>query len=905
MQSPYPPPTLPILNNFRRPPHKNLTPERHIGLMQRSIRSIFFTLVALILAIIVSESTLHAVDPDPRYTSWLTNPSGTYARLYESTTAQISGTAVTTWSRGQGNQSTPTYAGVNQVSYSNDWVYIRGSGLGFHTMGPWYLNEAKTNDFPNYPANTDVLYRIPRTPTVPTNKTLTNAGAIGYFVDGVAMFDYTDTFSYSTSNGRDASPVANIGRGDGVWIRDAYVNEGVTFDPAFAHQAGSLYHYHANAPALRHQLGDNVTYDATAKTYSEDAANATKHSPIVAWARDGFPVYGPYGYADANDASSGIRRMISGYIKRDGTLGTTDLNATGRTTLPAWAATAQDRSATLATNVQGPAVNATYTLGHYLEDYDYLGDLGQTQGTDFDLDLYNGRTCVTPEFPDGTYAYFLSIETDGTPKFPYIIGRYFNGAPAGESVNSISETVTEYVRAAPTADLIVSSTTSGTAVDVAWNSVEGATYSVESSADQSNWTTLAASVASSGLTTTYSANPADFYRVTLASIASYDTSGTTGTAVGSTGTVAHSTDSAPAITANPTSPTVATGGSVTLSVSASGTGPLTYQWSKDGTDITGATSSTYSITTASSTDAGSYTATVTNALGSATSVAGVVSVTTIVTPTPVTRITNLSTRAKVGGEAGTPVIGLVIGGTGTKSILARAVGPTLGDYGVSGVLSDPELKLQRSSDDVIVAYNDDWGLAPNSSSIASTTSTLGAFDLVAGSSDAAWYGDLATGGHTAPILDDRGEGIVLLEVYDAGSSTDSAQFTNASTRAWVGTGDSILITGFVLAGTESRQVLLRAVGPTLADFDVTGSLSDPTASLYSGDTLIAFNDNWGDATNATQITAAATNSGAFALPSGSADSALLVELAPGAYTLQVAGVSATTGTTLVEVYLID
>ena len=79
-----------------------------------------------ISASVLAASALNAVDPDPRYNSWLTNPSGTYARLYESTTAQLAGTAVTTWSRGQGTQSTPTYAGVNQVSYSADWVYIRG-----------------------------------------------------------------------------------------------------------------------------------------------------------------------------------------------------------------------------------------------------------------------------------------------------------------------------------------------------------------------------------------------------------------------------------------------------------------------------------------------------------------------------------------------------------------------------------------------------------------------------------------------------------------------------------------------------------------------------------------------------------------------------------------------------------
>ncbi|GAB5559106.1 MAG: hypothetical protein SynsKO_07530 [Synoicihabitans sp.] len=486
-------------------------------------------------------ATSISANEDPRYTSWLTDPSGSYARIYESTTAQSSGAAVTTWSRGQGTQSAPTYAGINQVSYSEDWVYIRGSGLGYHTMGPWYLNAAKTQNFPSFPANTDVLYRFPRSPVVATNKTTTNLGAIGYFVDGVAMFDNTDSFSYSNSNGADASPVAGFGgRGDGVWNRDAYVNEGVTFDPAFAHQAGAQYHYHANAPALRYQLGDNVTFDASSKTYAEDSAQATQHSPIVAWTRDGYPVYGPYGYDDPNDANSGIRRMISGYIKRDGSHGSTNLNNTGRTSLPAWAATAQNRSASLTSSAYGPDVNATYILGHYLEDYAYLGELGLTQGTDFDLDLYNGRTCVTPEFPAGTYAYFLSIETDGTPKFPYIIGRWFYGEPTGGSGDSIVETVTEYVRGAPTADLILSaeSDQAGTAIEIAWNSVEGASYSVESSPNGTDWTTVSDAVASQGITTKFTTTPAINFRVTLAAIDAYDAAGTAGTALGSNGSIA-------------------------------------------------------------------------------------------------------------------------------------------------------------------------------------------------------------------------------------------------------------------------------------------------------------------------------------------------------------------------------
>jgi len=178
---------------------------------------------------------------DSRITSWFVTPSAKYARLYENDAAKNAGNAVTTWSRGQGTQSTPSYAGVMQVSYSPSWVYLRSSGLGYHVMGPWYLNAGHTQNFPNFPANQNVLYRIPRTPAVPATKTLTAGGAIGYFVDGVALFDNRDTFSYANASGTDAEPVNGL-RGDSVWNRDAYVNEGVTFDPAFAHQAGANYH---------------------------------------------------------------------------------------------------------------------------------------------------------------------------------------------------------------------------------------------------------------------------------------------------------------------------------------------------------------------------------------------------------------------------------------------------------------------------------------------------------------------------------------------------------------------------------------------------------------------------------------------------------------------------------------
>ena len=116
---------------------------------------------------------------DPRITSWLTDASGSYARLYESDANKLAGTASLTWSRGVGVQSSPVYAGVTQVQFSTNSVYLRTTGLGYHIMGPWYGNAAHTQNFGNFPANQNALFQLPRTPVVPLAKTLTNAGPIG------------------------------------------------------------------------------------------------------------------------------------------------------------------------------------------------------------------------------------------------------------------------------------------------------------------------------------------------------------------------------------------------------------------------------------------------------------------------------------------------------------------------------------------------------------------------------------------------------------------------------------------------------------------------------------------------------------------------------------------------------
>ena len=216
---------------------------------------------------------------DPLINSWLTELSGRYARIYRDNADQAANAPVTTWSRGAGVQTLPTYAGVHEISATANNLYVRSTGLGFHIMGPWH--GATGALFSNYPANNSHVFRFPRMPNTSISpKSPTNLGSVGLFVDGVSMFDSRDAFSYDNSAGQDEQPNsgANID-GDDIWNRDAFVNESITFDPAFAHQAGNNHHYHANPPGLRHLLGDSVDYDASTNSYTENFNG--NHSPIL------------------------------------------------------------------------------------------------------------------------------------------------------------------------------------------------------------------------------------------------------------------------------------------------------------------------------------------------------------------------------------------------------------------------------------------------------------------------------------------------------------------------------------------------------------------------------------------------------------------------------------------------
>ena len=474
---------------------------------------------------------------DPRTNSWFTANSTKLARLYTTDANKTNGVSVTTWSNGQQTQATPAYTGVQEIYSSASWVYIRSTGLGGHIMGPWYNDVARTVAFVNMPANQKAFYRFPRTPVVPGTKT-TTTGEVGYMVDGVKMFDSRDAVSYINSTGQDGNPPGAGTTGDGIWNRDAYVNEATTFDPSLAHQQNTgVYHYHASPLALRYLLGDNVNFNPVTKVYTANTNAPAKHSPIIAWANDGYPIYGPFGYSTATNASSGVRRMVSGFVLRNGSNGTTNLSVTGRTTLAPWSQRAQGRT-NLTASQYGPTNFTSFPLGRYVEDNDYLGDLGQTQGAGFDLDEYNGRSCVTPEFPAGTYAYFNAISASGAPTYPYGVGGKYYGSPTAGTVTTLAETVTtNFVGGPSSRELLSPPSRTGDTVVLTWSAVEGGTYRVESTTNLTAWTTNTtgiAPLANVGSNTNTSPDNARFYRINRSALATYDpVSGTGGGGGGS------------------------------------------------------------------------------------------------------------------------------------------------------------------------------------------------------------------------------------------------------------------------------------------------------------------------------------------------------------------------------------
>jgi hypothetical protein len=337
---------------------------------------------------------------NPIITKWLQNTTGITGRHYVS-----------------GN-STPivdaVLANVQTIQYSTNWVYVTTNGIPAYITGPFLDGNPSLAT-----SQAGVIFKFPLNPTQNTGTaTATTGGNIGLFKNGVALFDYRDGVSWrNASSSLCGGPINPPCTGDGKWNRDAVVGERLGFDCSKAHPAMGNYHHHQNPSAFG--LDSNVI-STVCSTYPSDGLyviNPSEHSPLIGFAYDGFPIYGAYAFANTN-GTGGIVRMKSGYQYR---------NITTRTV---WA----DGTDVL----DGPAVSLTYPLGYFREDYEFVSHSSDTSY----LDEHNGRFCVTPEYPNGIYCYFATVDVNHNSAYPYVVGPTFYGNKIALKVASIAEALT-------------------------------------------------------------------------------------------------------------------------------------------------------------------------------------------------------------------------------------------------------------------------------------------------------------------------------------------------------------------------------------------------------------------------------------------------------------------------------
>lgn len=358
--------------------------------------------------------------------------------------------------------------------------------------------------------------------------------------------------------------------------------------------------------------------------------------------------------------------------------------------------------------------------------------------------------------------------------------------------------------------------------------------------------------------------------------------------------------SLPAITAQPQSQSIAAGGSVTFSITATGTN-ITYQWKHNGQVITGATNASLTLSNVQSSHAGSYTVDVTNVAGTVTSQAVTLS---LLTPSTYGRLSAISIRAFVGQGDDVLIAGFATGGgNGSLPLLIRGVGPTLANFGIPAnqTLQDPQLSVIRIGQSTAAASNDNWS---GDNGVLTAGAALGAQPLASNTSaDAAVHlTNLPAGPYTAVVSGKNNTtGIALVEVYAGSDAADAPRLLAISGRSTVGGGNDVLIAGFVVTQASTR-VLVRGAGPVLTS--VPSRLTDPRIALHRHGVSepIATNDDWGSASNADEVASLAAQVGAQAFAAGSKDAALLVTLDPGVYTVVVSGAGSATGVALAEVY---
>jgi beta-xylosidase len=349
--------------------------------------------------------------------------------------------------------------------------------------------------------------------------------------------------------------------------------------------------------------------------------------------------------------------------------------------------------------------------------------------------------------------------------------------------------------------------------------------------------------------------------------------------------VAIATAEPPQITSQPLGVQARAGSTVALTVSARGASA--YQWRHNGFDVPGATGDTMVLENVSHASAGSYRVVVSGGSDSVTSDPAHLTV----LAEGHSRVSNLSVRTAL-ADGRTLIVGFY--SKGTKNVLIRGVGPSLASVApeLTGLHPNPRIEFYEGA--AQIGLNENW--EDSGEPLATVFDAVGAFRLLAGGGDAALRRE-TVGSRTAHVRG-PGAGIVLVEAYDSGGP---GELVNVSARNHVGTGAEVMITGFVIAGTVAKTVLIRGIGPKLADFGLPNVLGNPRLQIFNArGERIAENDDWN---HAYDDLARRAGAGGLPIPPGGLDSGLVISLNPGAYTAIVSGVGHTTGEALVEVYV--
>ncbi len=326
----------------------------------------------------------------PAITSWIQNTTGITGRHYM---------------KGNPTPIVDTFqANCQLVQYSTDYSYVRCNGIPAYVIGPY------GDGNPAQAVGRNYLFKIPLKPQVNTGaKTAVGLGHIAVLINGVPVYNYADARSYNNAN---------------VWHQNAIVFERLGFDCAKGHPAplqtgppgpGSggtqgQYHHHQDPSAFniaKVKMSDVCDMYLADGLYVPDAS---KHGPLIGYSFDGYPIYGAYGWVEEGGKQI-VKRITPSYRLRA---------ITDRTTLA--------DGTKLTGNQVGPT-RAQQPLGAYAEDYEFVAGSG-------DLDVHNGRFCKTPEYPEGTYAYFATIDADGNSVYPYVIGPSYYGVVATDNFPS-------------------------------------------------------------------------------------------------------------------------------------------------------------------------------------------------------------------------------------------------------------------------------------------------------------------------------------------------------------------------------------------------------------------------------------------------------------------------------------